>query len=58
MTHVKEKTSAWVAERKSRIPGYFYTGIEGLGPKELESWCNQKDYIKSTISFNMLLYIV
>jgi hypothetical protein len=29
-----EKTSAWAAERESRIPGYFYTGIEGLVPKE------------------------
>jgi hypothetical protein len=29
-----EKTYAWAAERKSRILGYFYTAIEGLGPKE------------------------
>jgi hypothetical protein len=31
---VTEKTSAWAAERESRIPGYFYTAIEGSGPKE------------------------
>jgi hypothetical protein len=29
-----EKTSAWAAEREWRIPGYFHTAIEGLGPKE------------------------
>jgi hypothetical protein len=32
--HETEKTSAWTAERDSKIPGYFYTVIEGLGPKE------------------------
>jgi hypothetical protein len=34
MTLEMEKTSAWAAERESRIPGHFYTGVEGFRHKE------------------------
>jgi hypothetical protein len=52
--HETEKTSAWAAERESRIPGYFYTAIERLGPNEYNRVVGSA---KTTTSVLLLVFL-
>jgi hypothetical protein len=58
MTHETEKTSAWAAERESRIPGQFYTGIEGLEPKEYSGVMNAAKMTTSDLLLVLLFYCI